>query len=79
MAARLKARAIAQLILMLISSVISPLWLMLSWVRCSPVEAAMLKQDQHELIDLGAATDVTQGVYFPPLEEQIGTPDHFDA
>lgn len=39
----------------------------------------MIKQDRIELIDLGAATDVTQGVYFPPLEEQIGTPDHFDA
>lgn len=39
----------------------------------------MREQHEQELTDLGAASDVTQGVYFPPFDELIGTPDHFDA
>lgn len=38
----------------------------------------MREYEQREVQDLGAATELTQGVYWPPFEESVGMPDYFD-
>ena len=37
-----------------------------------------MQDEQDAIVDLGAASQVTQGFYWPPFEEAIGTPDHRD-
>lgn len=38
----------------------------------------MIEFDTAEIVELGAASAMTQGVYWPPFDESVGMPDHFD-